>query len=89
MSFLSESMNQNRMSMHRSAEPPRPHSSMDFPSEDQLLVEIKRIITSSNLMNITKKQIRERLSETFGGDFDAKKEYINSLVDYLLASLNH
>ncbi|KAI9485509.1 MAG: chitin synthase [Benjaminiella poitrasii] len=55
-----------------------------FPSDDEILSEIRNILQTANLMSITKKQVREQLSAFFGFDMTPKKEYINTSIEYIL-----
>ncbi|KAL1918096.1 uncharacterized protein VTP21DRAFT_3362 [Calcarisporiella thermophila] len=55
-----------------------------LPSDDAIVEQIRRIISSSDLMSITKKQVREELSAYFGVDMTPKKEYINNCIELIL-----
>ncbi|ORE08046.1 chitin synthase [Rhizopus microsporus var. microsporus] len=55
-----------------------------FPSDERIFEEIKSIIETEDLMHITKKQVRERLSNLFGIDMNVKKEFINSSIQSIL-----
>ncbi|CAG8685654.1 9966_t:CDS:1, partial [Scutellospora calospora] len=44
-----------------------------FPSDDEILQEIRNILSAANLMTITKKQVRDDLSNYFGMDISSKK----------------
>ncbi|CEI86116.1 Putative Chitin synthase [Rhizopus microsporus] len=55
-----------------------------FPSDDEILSEIRNILQTANLMSITKKQVREQLSAFFGYDMTPKKEFINTSIEYIL-----
>ncbi|CAG8584609.1 9735_t:CDS:2 [Ambispora leptoticha] len=62
-----------------------PGSGMDnFPSDEEILQEIRNILASANLMSITKKQVRDDLSQYFGIDMSPKKEYINNCIELVL-----
>jgi len=56
----------------------------DFPSDDEILQEIRNILSTANLMSITKKQVRDDLSQCFGMDMSLKKEYINNCIELIL-----
>ncbi|CAG8504297.1 3540_t:CDS:2 [Ambispora gerdemannii] len=56
----------------------------NFPSDEEILQEIRNILASANLMSITKKQVRDDLSQYFGIDMNLKKEYINSCIELVL-----
>src|SRR6185312_13586431 len=45
------------------------------PSDDEILQEIRSILSAANLMTVTKKQVRDELSMRFGFDMNSKKEY--------------
>ncbi|CAG8726468.1 332_t:CDS:1, partial [Acaulospora morrowiae] len=55
-----------------------------FPSDDEILREIRNILANANLMSITKKQVRDDLSHYFGMDMSPKKEYINNCIELIL-----
>ncbi|KAI8084779.1 chitin synthase [Halteromyces radiatus] len=55
-----------------------------FPTDDDILAEIRNILATANLMSVTKKQVREQLSTFFGFDMTPKKEFINSSIEYIL-----
>ncbi|CAO3686727.1 unnamed protein product [Rhizopus stolonifer] len=57
---------------------------MGFPSDEKISKEIERIIDISDLMQITKKKIREQLSIIFGVDMNTKKEFINRRIEDIL-----
>ncbi|CAO3687737.1 unnamed protein product [Rhizopus stolonifer] len=55
-----------------------------YPTDDEILSEIKNILQTANLMSITKKQVREQLGAFFGFDMTPKKEFINTSIEYIL-----
>ncbi|RIB29616.1 glycosyltransferase family 2 protein [Gigaspora rosea] len=55
-----------------------------FPSDEEILQEIRNILSAANLMTITKKQVRDDLSQFFGVDMSSKKEYINNCIELIL-----
>ncbi|CAG8699152.1 11183_t:CDS:2, partial [Funneliformis caledonium] len=60
----------------------------DFPSDEEILQEIRNILSTANLMSITKKQVRDDLSQYFGMDMSLKKDtnwltFIKELYKYL------
>ena len=59
-------------------------STARFPSDEELLNEIRHILSTSDLMTITKKKVRQQLSTFFGVDLSSKKEYIHSCIDSIL-----
>jgi chitin synthase len=54
------------------------------PSDDDLLREIRRILSTANLMTITKKQVRDELSALFGVDLTPRKAIINHFIEEIL-----
>ncbi|KAK6346734.1 hypothetical protein TWF696_006846 [Orbilia brochopaga] len=59
--------------------------SMELPSDDALLVEIRDILKTADLMTVTKKSIKAELERRFGLSLDAKKAYINSATEAILS----
>ncbi|RKP27312.1 DEK C terminal domain-containing protein [Syncephalis pseudoplumigaleata] len=55
-----------------------------YPSDVQILGEIRRILSTADLMTVTKKQVRDELSAFFGVDMMAKKDYINHCIEQIL-----
>lgn len=77
--------NNARHSMLSQSSIPGPYAASDsMPTDEQLLVEVKRILSNGDLMTLTKKQIRENLSKLFGVDLKPKKDVINRMVDGVL-----
>lgn len=64
--------------------PPSTTMNNVYPTDDQLLVEIKRILATADLMSITKKQIRDELSKRFNVELKSRKDSINRMVDGVL-----
>ncbi|CAG8613826.1 12456_t:CDS:2 [Cetraspora pellucida] len=56
----------------------------DGPTDEEILMEIRNILQTANLMNITKKQVREQLSIVFGMDMAYRKEFINNSIELIL-----
>ncbi|KAJ3228228.1 hypothetical protein HK099_005238 [Clydaea vesicula] len=54
------------------------------PTYPQLHFEINSLLNNADLMTLTKKEVRETLSEKFGVDLSSKKEFIDKCVDYYL-----
>jgi chitin synthase len=50
----------------------------NLPSDDMLYAEVKNIIANSDLMLVTKKDVKATLEARFGVNLDAKKAYIYS-----------
>lgn len=55
-----------------------------MPSDDELLREIRHILSTSDLMTITKKKVRQQLSDFYGVNLSSKKQYIHSTIDSIL-----
>ncbi|KAI8067938.1 chitin synthase-domain-containing protein [Gongronella butleri] len=55
-----------------------------LPEDDDLEREIRKLLLESNLMDLTKKQVRDHLSQLFGVDLTIKKGYINATIERLL-----
>jgi chitin synthase len=55
-----------------------------LPSNEEILREVRHILSTANLMTITKKQVRDELATFFGTDLTSKKEYINQCIDGIL-----
>ncbi|KAG5459581.1 MAG: DEK C terminal domain-containing protein [Olpidium bornovanus] len=63
----------------------RPAGTPDAPpTDDELTMEIRYIIANENLMELTKKQIREKLQVFFGCDLSGRREFINRTVEDVL-----
>ncbi|ORZ19792.1 chitin synthase-domain-containing protein [Absidia repens] len=55
-----------------------------FPSDNEIFEAIKHILSSADLMTITKKQVRTQLATQFGFDMTIKKDFINSSIESIL-----
>lgn len=53
-------------------------STIELPSDDAILAEIREILRTADLMSVTKKSIKAELERKFGMSLDAKRAYINS-----------
>jgi len=85
--YMNTSALNPNMSMVSSV-PPSQRNSMEFagfPSDEEIVAQIQNIIYNSDLMKITKKQVREELSEYFGTDMSAKKDFINCTIEEILS----
>ncbi|KND01644.1 uncharacterized protein SPPG_03441 [Spizellomyces punctatus DAOM BR117] len=60
-----------------------------FPSDQLIISEVRRIVERSDLMTISKKTIRELLGQLFRVDLSAKKQLISDVVDELLDNMLH
>ncbi|KAJ3168219.1 hypothetical protein HDU88_001658 [Geranomyces variabilis] len=54
------------------------------PSDDDLLRETRRILSTANLMTVTKKQVRDDLGVVFGTDLTSRKATINGFIEDIL-----
>ncbi|EGF82537.1 hypothetical protein BATDEDRAFT_34502 [Batrachochytrium dendrobatidis JAM81] len=54
------------------------------PTDEQILADIRQILSSGDLMTLTKKQIRDDLGQRFGVDLRPRKETINRMIDEVL-----
>lgn len=55
-----------------------------FPSDDEILAEVKHILSTTDLMKVTKKNVRDQLSRLYGVDMLPKKDYIHYCIDGIL-----
>ncbi|RYO23136.1 Chitin synthase 8 [Alternaria tenuissima] len=78
--------NHSRMSLAQSGYGMDSMEMANLPSDDAILIEIKDILSKSDLMNVTKKQIKAELEQRFGCDLTLKKQFIGSAVESLLIS---
>ncbi|KAF2193313.1 glycosyltransferase family 2 protein [Zopfia rhizophila CBS 207.26] len=60
-------------------------ANLNLPSDDALLAEIRDILSSADLMQITKKNVKIELERRFGMDLTLKKSFIGNAVESLLA----
>lgn len=56
-----------------------------LPSDDQLLVEIKRMLESADLMSVSKRDVKLHLERAFGVPLDVRREYINQCTEAVLS----
>ncbi|KAJ3126609.1 hypothetical protein HK098_007364 [Nowakowskiella sp. JEL0407] len=54
------------------------------PTDEELLSEIRHILSTRDLMTVTKKSVREELARLFGMDMTPRKEYIHKCIDMVL-----
>ena len=61
---------------------------MHFPTDDALIAAIKNILNVADLSKITKKSIRDSLSQHFGPSINLipKRDFINNIIDLILAN---
>ena len=55
-----------------------------FPSDEQIKSLIKTVLSTANLMTVTKKQVRDDLALFFGTDMSRKKDFINRVIEDVL-----
>ncbi|KAI3648403.1 hypothetical protein MP228_006257 [Amoeboaphelidium protococcarum] len=55
-----------------------------FPSDDQIVSQIKSYLATANLMTVTKKQVRDDLAAFFGVDMSPKRDFINKVIEDVL-----
>jgi len=53
-------------------------------SDEQIMEVVRKIINNSDLMCITKKKVREEVSEHFGVDLSHKRDFINHCIEMCL-----
>jgi chitin synthase len=68
---------------------PPPFAAIDeapvpFPSDEEILAEVRHILSTTDLMKVTKKSVRDQLTRLFGVDLTPKKEYIHKCIDGIL-----
>lgn len=59
-------------------------STLELPSDDAILAEIREILRTADLMTVTKKSIKAELERKFGMSLDARRAYINSGMSMFL-----
>ncbi|KAL1305423.1 hypothetical protein AAFC00_002308 [Neodothiora populina] len=57
----------------------------NLPTDDALLAEIRNILSTADLMTITKKGVKLELERRFGIPLDAKRAYIGSATEAVLS----
>ncbi|KAJ3089830.1 hypothetical protein HK102_005396 [Quaeritorhiza haematococci] len=55
-----------------------------MPSDEEILAEIRHILSVVNLATVTKKQVRQELSKFFGVDLSPKRDYITACIERVL-----
>ncbi|KAL6704249.1 hypothetical protein ACN47E_008417 [Coniothyrium glycines] len=78
--------NSSRLSLAQSGYGMDAMEMANLPSDDAIMVEIKDILSKSDLMTVTKKQIKLELEARFGCDLTLKKQFIGNTVENLLLS---
>ncbi|KAF2747835.1 glycosyltransferase family 2 protein [Sporormia fimetaria CBS 119925] len=64
-------------------------ASLNFPSDEELLAQIRDILQGSDLMTITKKAVKLELEKRFGMDLTLKKSFIGHAVESILIGQSH
>ncbi|KAL7272142.1 hypothetical protein RUND412_005071 [Rhizina undulata] len=59
-------------------------STIELPTDDAILAEIREILRTADLMTVTKKSIKAELERKFGMSLDAKRAYVNSATEAVL-----
>lgn len=59
-------------------------NSVVFPSDETLTNEIRQILSTADLMTVTKKSIRKHLEQHFGVKLTSKRDYINYVTEAIL-----
>ncbi|KAB8337164.1 hypothetical protein FH972_021468 [Carpinus fangiana] len=57
----------------------------NLPSDDAILAEIRDILNQADLMTVTKKSVKAELEKRFGCNLEAKRLYIGSATEAVLA----
>lgn len=66
----------------------QPHPITRFPTDEEIMTEIRHILSTADLMTVTKKSVREQLARLFGVDLIEKKEFIHRCIDVILKGAN-
>jgi len=56
-----------------------------LPSDEQLSVEIRKMLESVDLMSVTKKDVKLHLERVFGVPLDVRRKYINQCTEAVLS----
>ena len=79
-----QSMSPERPDMRKRSQDGNHYQGKGIPSDDELLREIRHILSTSDLMTITKKKVRQQLSDFYGVDLTSKKKFIHATIDSIL-----
>jgi chitin synthase len=60
-----------------------------LPTQEQLANDIAHILHSSDLMQVTKKNVRLTLESMYGVDLSSYRYWINTTIDEMLSSMMH
>lgn len=58
--------------------------SEQYPTDDQIISQVKTMLSSANLMTVTKKQVRDDLALFFSTDMSSRKDFINKVIEDVL-----
>ncbi|KAJ2829174.1 hypothetical protein GGI24_002204 [Coemansia furcata] len=56
-----------------------------MPLDDQTIEATRRILATSDLMTMTKKEIRQQLAQEFNVDLASRKYFISDVIDLMLS----
>lgn len=56
-----------------------------LPTDEALLIEIREILRTADLMTVTKKKVKQELETRFGCNLDSKRAYIGSATEAVLS----
>lgn len=56
-----------------------------YPTDEEIVYQVQRILSSANMHTLTKKKVRDEISQMYGVDLDHKKDLINSYIDHFLS----
>jgi chitin synthase len=54
------------------------------PKNEEILLQVQRILSTADLTKVTKKQVREELQTIFGVSMASRKDYINACIENIL-----
>ncbi|KAI9184377.1 hypothetical protein H9P43_003430 [Blastocladiella emersonii ATCC 22665] len=57
-----------------------------FPTDEEIYHEVRRILSTADLMTITKKAVRDELSALFNVDLSPRRDFINQCINEILAN---
>ncbi|KAJ5616719.1 hypothetical protein N7537_001833 [Penicillium hordei] len=58
-----------------------------LPPDDEILEEIRKILSTADLMKVSKKTVKQELERRFDVNLDAKRPYINSATEAVLSGV--
>ncbi|GAA5807288.1 hypothetical protein MFLAVUS_000645 [Mucor flavus] len=54
------------------------------PKNEEIMIQVQRILSTADLTKVTKKQVREELQTIFGVSMASRKDYINACIENIL-----